>query len=154
MSFDSANVPQDVPLPASSLRISRLLICDDSPVERLALAHLLRQTGFDVDEAGDGKTGLEQLTHRPVDLLLLDLNMPDVDGFGVLSYIQEHRPGLPVILLSGMPVDQIQHKMKRLRTPELPPLLLKPVDPQQLLQMIDLQLSGDLPDWHDAEQAK
>lgn len=154
MSFDSARVPQDVPLPSSSLRSSRLLICDDSPVERLALAHLLRQVGFEVDEAGDGQSGLQQLKHRSIDLLLLDLNMPEVDGFGVLSYVQEHRPGLPVILLSGMPLDQIQHKMNRLRTPELPPLLLKPIDPQQLLQMIDLQLSGELPDWHDAEKAK
>jgi CheY-like chemotaxis protein len=154
MSYDPAGAPQDVPLSNSSLRTSRLLICDDSPVERLALAHLLRQVGYEVDEAGDGQTGLQQLKHRPIDLLLLDLNMPEVDGFGVLSYVQEHRPGLPVILLSGMPLDQIQQKMNRLRTQELPPLLLKPIDPQQLLQMIDLQLSGELPDWHDAEQAK
>jgi len=39
-------------------------------------------------------------------------------------------------------------------TPELPPLFLKPVDVDQLLQMIQLQLSGELPDWRDAQQSE
>jgi CheY-like chemotaxis protein len=120
----------------------------------MALAHLLRRAGYEVDEAADGQSSVEALKHRTIDLMLLDLNMPEMDGFGVLTYVQKHRPGLPVILLSGMPLDQIQHKMHRLPSPELPPLFIKPVDPDQLLQMIDLQLSGELPDWHDAEKAE
>jgi hypothetical protein len=50
-----------------------------------------------------------------------------------------------VILLSGMPPDEIQDKMIQLRERELPPLLLKPVDPEQLVGMVELQLSGNLP---------
>ena len=127
------------------LRVSRLLLCDDSPIERMALAHLLRREGYEVDEAGDGESALHHLKHRSVDLLLLDLNMPELDGFGVLTYLQKHRPGLPVILLSGMPVDQIQHKMHGLPKHELPPLFIKPVDPDQLLQVVELELSGEMP---------
>ena len=127
-------------------RPARILLCDDSPVERLALAHFLRRSGFTVDEAGDGDAAILHMKHREVDLLLLDLHMPEIDGFGVLSYIQEHRRSLPVILLSGMPLHRIQHKMHELPTPELPPLLLKPIDPDQLLAMVDLQLSGQMPD--------
>ncbi len=123
----------------------RLLLCDDSPVERLALAHLLRRNGYVVDEAGDGEAAILHIKHRPVDAVLLDLNMPDVDGFGVLGYLQEHRRALPVILLSGMSLDRIQHKIKGLPSPELPPLLIKPIDPDQLLTLLDLQLSGQLP---------
>ena len=124
---------------------ARLLLCDDSPVERLALAHFLRRTGYTVDEAGDGEAAILHIKHRPVDAVLLDLNMPDVDGFGVLGYLQEHRRALPVILLSGMPLDRIQHKIKGLPSPELPPLLLKPIDPDQLLTLLELHLSGQLP---------
>src|SRR3954469_13916096 len=131
----------------------RLLLCDDSPVERLALAHFLRRTGYAVDEAGDGEAAILHIKHRPVDAVLLDLNMPDVDGFGVLSYLQEHRRALPVILLSGMPLDRIQHKIKGLPSPELPPLLLKPIDPDQLLALLDLQLSGELPTSVDASES-
>ena len=50
-----------------------------------------------------------------------------------------------MILLSGMPVDAIQHQMHVLPTQELPPLMLKPIDLEQLLNVVDLQLSGQLP---------
>jgi len=117
----------------------RLLLCDDSQVERLALAHFLRRSGYTVDEAGDGEAAIVHVKNRPVDAVLLDLNMPDVDGFGVLTYLQEHRRALPVILLSGMSLDRIQHKIKALPTPELPPLLIKPIDPDQLLTILELR---------------
>jgi len=122
----------------------RLLLCDDSTVERHALSAFLRSNGFSVDEASDGDAAIAHLKNKPVDLILLDLNMPGSDGFGVLSYLQEHRRALPVILLSGMALNKIQHKMHGLPTPELPPLLIKPIDPQQLLGLLDLQLSGEL----------
>ena len=129
----------------------RLLLCDDSPVERLALAHYLRGAGYNVDEAGDGASALEHLKHRKVDLVLLDLHMPGIDGFDVLNYLQEHRQALPVILLSGMPPDQIQHKMFNLRKSELPPLFIKPIDPAQLVDIVEMQLSGEMPEVPEAE---
>jgi DNA-binding response OmpR family regulator len=122
----------------------RILLCDDSTVERHVLAQFLRSAGFAVQEAGDGDAAVVYIKNRPIDLILLDLNMPGSDGFDVLSYLQEHHRALPVILLSGMPLNQIQHKMHGLVTPELPPLLLKPIDPDQLLGLIDLQLSEQL----------
>jgi CheY-like chemotaxis protein len=128
----------------------RLLLCDDSPVERLALAHYLRAHGYKVDEAGDGTSAVAFLKNRTVDLLLLDLQMPEVDGFDVLNYVHEHRRALPVILLSGMPPDEIQGKMDNLHQRELPPLFIKPVDPAQLVEVVELQLSGQLPHAGDA----
>src|SRR3954471_15856907 len=114
----------------SSQTAPRLLLCDDSPIERLALGHYLRSSGYAVDEASDGQSALQFLKNRQIDLLLLDLQMPEVDGFHVLNYVAEHRRSLPVILLSGMRPDEIQDKMLGLKDQELPPLLLKPVDPE------------------------
>jgi len=136
----------------ANLHATRILLCDDSPIERLGLAHFLRLAGYQVDEASDGQSCLHHLKHRPVDLMLLDLQMPDVDGFDVLSYVQQHRPGLPVVLLSGMPLDQIQHKMQHLPQRELPPLFIKPVNVDQLMDMLELQLSGDMPQSPHREQ--
>jgi|SRR3954452_2139372 CheY-like chemotaxis protein len=124
----------------------KILLCDDSPVERMALAHYLRRQGYDVDEAGDGRSAIEHLKNRESDVVLLDLQMPNIDGFDVLTYLQKHRRGLPVILLSGMPVDQIQQKIHGLPQHELPPLFLKPIDLDPLLQVLELQLSGQMPD--------
>jgi DNA-binding response OmpR family regulator len=127
-------------------RISRVLLCDDSPIERLALAHFLRKSGYEVDEAADGESAIESLKNREIDIVLLDLQMPDVDGFDVLNYLREHRRSLPVILLSGMPPDQIQDRMSDLTQQELPPLFIKPIDPDQLLDVLELQLRGEMPE--------
>lgn len=129
-------------MPARQLRI---LLVDDSPVERMGLGHFLRRSGYAVDEAADGKAAMEHLQNRESDLLLLDLQMPGMSGFEVLSYLQKHRRGLPVILMSGMPPDEIQLQMHGLPTKELPTLFLKPIDIDQLMQVVELQLSGQMP---------
>ena len=133
----ATNTP-DVALP-------RILLCDDSDVERRALSRVLRDAGLAVDEAADGDAAIAHVKHRQVDLVLLDLHMPGTDGFEVLGYLQEHRRALPVILLSGMPLNKIQHKIHALPSHELPPLLIKPINSEQLLGLVDLQLSGQLP---------
>ena len=111
----------------------------------MALAHYLRRAGYEVDEAGDGESAIRQLQNREVDAVLLDLQMPGVSGFEVLSYLQKHRKSLPVILLSGMPLDQIQQEIHGLPSRELPPLFLKPIDLDQLMQLMELQLRGEMP---------
>ena len=141
----ATNTP-DVALP-------RILLCDDSDVERRALSRVLRDAGLAVDEAADGDAAIAHVKHRPVDLVLLDLHMPGTDGFEVLSYLQEHRRALPVILLSGMPLNKIQHKIHCLPSHELPPLLIKPINSEQLLGLVDLQLSGQLPTEPPGEQS-
>jgi hypothetical protein len=44
-----------------------------------------------------------------------------------------------------MPPNQIQHRIHSLPTPELPPLLIKPIDPDQLLSILEMRLNGELP---------
>ena len=132
----------------------KILLCDDSQTERTSLAHYLNRLGYEVDQAGEGQSAIEHLKNHEVDLVLLDLQMPGMDGFDVLSYLQEHRRGLPVILLSGMPVDQIQQKIHGLPTQALPPLFLKPIDLGQLMQVLEMQLSGQMPDIDTAPQHK
>jgi hypothetical protein len=71
----------------------------------------------------------------------------------VLTYLQKHRRGLPVILLSGMPIDQIELNMHGLPQQELPTLFLKPVDLEQLLDVLELQLTGQFPDLNSASES-
>jgi DNA-binding response OmpR family regulator len=136
--------PQDTSRSDSAGSV-RLLICDDSQTERTALAQFFRQAGYAVDEAGDGEAAMLHLRNRAVDLLLLDLHLPDLDGFDILKFLQKNLPELPVVLMSGMALDDIQHSMQRLPERQLPPLMLKPLDPQQLLDVVTLKLQGELP---------
>jgi two-component system chemotaxis response regulator CheY len=61
------------------------LIVDDSPTARLRLRTLLEEQGFEVVEAGHGLEGLEEARGRALDLMIVDLHMPVMDGFEMLA---------------------------------------------------------------------
>src|SRR5438128_353850 len=77
-----------------------LLIEDDGRIRRIVEAGLGAR-GFSVTSAADGASGIEALRARAVDLVLLDLVLPDVDGFALLAAIRAARPRLPVIALTA-----------------------------------------------------
>lgn len=66
----------------------RLLIVEDDGAQRLTTRHKLRPLDVVVDEASDGQRALEMLAHEPYDLLLLDLNMPVLDGYAVAEKLR------------------------------------------------------------------
>ena len=124
---------------------SRILLVEDSKPEREALAAVLRDEGYEVDEAEDGESTMLMLESRRPDLLLLDLRLQGADGFSVLTHLQKSHNDVPVIVMTGLDVNEIQRSMGRLPVHELPPLLLKPVDAKQLLALVALRLGGELP---------
>jgi two-component system, OmpR family, response regulator RpaB len=79
----------------------RVVVVEDEPVIREAVVEMLRLTGHDVVEAGDGVEGLGCATAQDVDLVLLDLMLPRKDGFEVLAELRTLRPSLPVIILTA-----------------------------------------------------
>jgi PAS domain S-box-containing protein len=91
------------PAPAAPLLRSprRLLVVDDEPGVRQTLARLLRHASHQVVEAPDGPAALALLATTPVDLVITDLGMPEMNGWELARRIQAARPGLPVILLTG-----------------------------------------------------
>src|ERR1700761_6615714 len=79
----------------------RILIIDDEAGIRDSLETLLTLEGFRVDLAGDGITGLDQLTRNTYDLLLLDLALPGESGIDLLPRIRALVPDLPVIMITA-----------------------------------------------------
>ncbi|MEI7530162.1 MAG: response regulator, partial [Elusimicrobiota bacterium] len=65
--------------------MARILIVDDEPDMRLAVRNVLKLRGHDVMEAGDGPAALEILAGEDVDLMLLDIRLPGMDGIEVLE---------------------------------------------------------------------
>jgi len=85
-------------------RGSRLLVADDNKVNRLLLARNLELQGHRVALADNGRRALEMLRAEPFDLLLLDIEMPELDGFGVLALLAAE-PALrdvPVVVTSSL----------------------------------------------------
>jgi DNA-binding response OmpR family regulator len=79
---------------------SRVLIVDDDEDIRLLLKELLGRAGYEVDEAPDGRTALRRLYERPPVLVLLDVTMPEMDGYQTLERIRD-LSDVPVIMLTA-----------------------------------------------------
>ena len=79
----------------------RVLVVDDEPAIRRFLRTGLTAQGFQVDEAADGKSALEELRRRPFDLLILDLGLPDMDGFDIIERLRGSGSSVPILVLSS-----------------------------------------------------
>lgn len=79
----------------------RLLVIEDDQELRSVLVKGLSNQGFQVDYAANGEDGLQLLDLNEYDTLLLDLNLPDIDGLEVLSTLRETGKNTPVIILSA-----------------------------------------------------
>ena len=78
---------------------------DDAPI-RTALADVLTAQGYAVLRAADGAEALELLLSREIDLALLDINMPKINGFKLLSIMAKECPGVPSIILTAHGEEQ------------------------------------------------
>jgi class 3 adenylate cyclase/CheY-like chemotaxis protein len=83
---------------------SVILVVDDSEDNRDMLARRLRRQGHEVLTAAGGQSGLDMLARTPVDLVLLDVMMPDLDGYAVLQRIKDDpaRRDIPVLMISAL----------------------------------------------------
>ncbi|MBG0777395.1 MAG: sigma-54-dependent Fis family transcriptional regulator [Desulfovibrionaceae bacterium] len=94
--------------------MKRLLVIDDEPGHRLMVRAVMEDQGWQVFEAGDGAAGVEFLEREDVDVVLLDMRMPRMDGREALERIQRMDPELPVIMLTafgtvGTAVEAMKH---------------------------------------------
>ena len=89
---------------AQMLQDARLLVVDDSKMMRMGISRSLKQIGVRfIEEASHGRQALERLQAEPFDLMLLDVEMPEMTGLEVLAQMQQHPQlrGFPVIVISG-----------------------------------------------------
>jgi DNA-binding response OmpR family regulator len=89
--------------------LRRVLVVDDDDDIRLLLEELLRGAGYGVDTATDGRAALRVFHGNPADLVVLDLSMPELDGFETLERIRD-LSDVPVILLTarGGEIDKVR----------------------------------------------
>lgn len=78
-----------------------ILIVEDESVLRQSLAELLREESYEVVESPDGKAAYETVLDRPVDLVLSDVRMPEMDGVTLLNHLQKIAPQTPVIMITA-----------------------------------------------------
>ncbi|HNX24401.1 MAG TPA: SpoIIE family protein phosphatase [Spirochaetota bacterium] len=112
-----------------------LLCIDDSKLNRAFIIKILTPLNITIFEAENGIKGLEMLTEREYDLILLDIVMPEMDGFGFLNEFQkrENKEFVPVILMTGL--DDLNSKIKGLNI-GADDYLLKPLNEEELIARV------------------
>ncbi|MGE5124717.1 MAG: response regulator, partial [Betaproteobacteria bacterium] len=94
--------PAEPPLTAAAAAPHRrVLVVDDDAHSRDAVARLLTEEGYDATVAGDGEEASGLLVSWHPDLVLTDLNMPRLDGRGLLARVRAQLPQIPVIVVSA-----------------------------------------------------
>jgi excisionase family DNA binding protein len=107
-----------------------VLIVDDDEGTRTFVRASLELEGFDVREASSGTEGLAALEEEAPDLILLDVMMPQMDGWEMLRRVQEQHGGaIPVVMFSGKVEDAAGEAVERGASG----FIGKPFDPQQLI---------------------
>lgn len=112
-----------------------ILVVDDSSSLRTAVRIALTGAGFDVVEAEDGKQGLSKLDGRKYHLVISDVNMPNLDGFGFVSTMKQ-LPAYkytPVVMLT---TETGEDKKERGKAAGAKAWIIKPFLPPQLLSVV------------------
>lgn len=113
----------------------RVLIVDDDPVIRRLLQVNFRLAEFDVDVAGGGEEALSKMGSARPDVVVMDITMPDVDGFQVFKRMREDPvlQDVQVVILSARSSDTDQAAAEQLGAAAY---LTKPFDPSELIDIV------------------
>jgi CheY-like chemotaxis protein len=114
----------------------KVLIAEDNPVNRELLRELLEMRGYEVFEACDGIQALTMVKEVSPDLLVLDIGMPGLDGYGVIRKIRSH-PGhanLPVLAATAYAMRGDREKVLEAG---FDGYISKPINPTELKQEVD-----------------
>src|SRR4051812_8096057 len=91
----------------ASRRESRILVADDDPSIRQLVCTIIKREGLQIDCVADGAEAIDKLKQRVYAVVLVDLMMPRVDGFGVIEFLKENPPRhKPVVLVISAYADQ------------------------------------------------
>lgn len=113
-----------------------ILIVDDDDAIRESLRKLLQAEGYDVRLAANGREGLDQFDPANVDLLLLDLNLPQKSGWDLFERFSSMNPLIPIIIITGR-----DNQYKLAAAAGVGALMEKPLDVPLLLQTITALLA-------------
>lgn len=119
-----------------------ILVVDDSRTMRLMTATTLRNGGFKVLEAQDGKDALEILSMAAVDLIISDLHMPNMNGLELVENVRSHsrHKDVPILLLTTESDPQKKEQGKRAKASGW---ITKPFSPESLVQVTHKVIGGE-----------
>jgi CheY-like chemotaxis protein len=116
--------------------MTKILIAEDNAVNRELLRELLEMRGYTVVEACDGEEALRMIEQTQPDLLLLDIGMPLLDGFGVVSKIREN-PQMATLPVVAVTAYAMQGDREKILNSKFDGYLSKPVNARSLAEELE-----------------
>jgi DNA-binding response OmpR family regulator len=120
--------------------MAKILVVDDEPDILLMLRMALEDEGYDVVLAADGEMAMARIEEHSPDLVVLDLMMPVLDGYGVLGRLQSSGSTLPVVVLSARNDQADVDRALSLGAAEF---MSKPFDLDRLLALVESKLAAE-----------
>lgn len=117
----------------TSMDKKKIIVVDDSSIIRNYLQRACI-TKYDVTTVNGGQEAIDSLSQEHFDLILLDLMMPGVDGFGVLDYLKSNNYNIPVVIISG---DTTKETIDRAFQYNVVDMIEKPFSEKTILEKID-----------------
>lgn len=112
---------------------SKILVVDDENVARQSLTDILKLEGYNVASASNGQAAIEHLRTHPIDLMIVDLRMPGMDGLEVVQVVNQTSPDTEIILLTAHGSTDSAIQALRLRIHDY---LTKPAAPAQVIASV------------------
>jgi len=112
---------------------SNILVVDDENVARQSLTDILKLEGYNVASASNGQAAVEYVRAHPVDLMIVDLRMPGMDGLEVVQVVNQMAPDTEVVLLTAFASTDSAVQALRLRIHDY---LIKPAAPAQVIASV------------------
>ena len=119
----------------------RILVIDDSPLVRNLHSVMLKSAGFQTEDAENGFDALEKAMKSDFDLMIVDINMPKMDGFAFFKEIRSNEKYKDVPLLIVSTESESEDKMKGFKA-GANLYLIKPVKPEVLIENVNLLLQS------------
>ncbi|MFH1842380.1 MAG: two-component regulator propeller domain-containing protein [bacterium] len=121
---------------ASSSR-PRLLVVEDNPVNRKVAKLMLESLGCQVDLARDGAMGVQEALARPYDLILMDVQMPEMDGYEATQHIRAQEPADERVPIVAMTANAMPHHRTECLAAGMDDYLAKPLRSEQFADMLE-----------------
>ncbi len=119
--------------------LKSVLIVDDEINLRRSLAYIIERAGYQVSMVADGAAALERIEKKTFDLIIVDLQLPDIEGIKLTSLINQVDERLPVIILTAHPIVEIEKEGKAIKVAAF---LDKPIEPAEIIKKIEEVLSN------------
>jgi DNA-binding response OmpR family regulator len=113
--------------------MKNILVVDDEPIARQSLSDILRLEGYHVTAVPNGESAVDHIRKYAVDLIMLDLKMPGMNGLDVVQVVNQVSPDTQIVLLTAF--GSMESAVEALRQ-RVHDYLLKPASPNQILESV------------------